>query len=143
MVEWIVTLASWALMAGGSAFFLIGAIGLQRMPDLYARLHANSVAETAGIGLLIGGMMLQGGFTLVTAKLLVVLLILFFSAPIATHALAQAALHAGYRPRLAEDRTAPGEPALPRPGSEEAVAGEEPAAAPAASPAAEPGQGRA
>ena len=131
MAEWLIYVISWVLMAAGSVFFLIGAVGLQRMPDIFSRLHANSVSETAGIGLLIGGMMVQGGLTLVTAKLFIVLLILLFSAPIATHALAQAALAAGYRPRLSEDRTDPDEPALPRPGPEPADAGESVAGAPA------------
>lgn len=139
MVEWLVYLVSWVLMAVGSVFFVIGAVGLQRMPDIFSRLHASSVSETAGVGLLIGGMMVQAGVTLVTAKLFIILLILFFTAPIATHALAQAALAAGYRPRLAEDRTEPGEPALPRPGPGPADAGEPVAAAPGG-PALEPGR---
>ncbi|HEX2255942.1 MAG TPA: monovalent cation/H(+) antiporter subunit G [Afifellaceae bacterium] len=141
MVEWLVYLVSWALVAAGSLFFLVGAIGLQRMPDIFSRLHANSVSETAGIGLLIGGMMLQGGLTLITAKLFIILLILFFTAPIATHALAQAALAAGYRPRLAEDRTEPGEAAMPRPAPEEGAADQGPAMT-SAGTAADPGNVR-
>jgi multisubunit Na+/H+ antiporter MnhG subunit len=39
-------------------------------------------------------------------KLLFLLALFFFVAPVATHALAQAALHSGVGPRLTEDRTA-------------------------------------
>ena len=33
----------------GSLFLLIGAIGLIRMPDVFTRMHAASIMETAGV----------------------------------------------------------------------------------------------
>jgi multicomponent Na+:H+ antiporter subunit G len=56
------------------------------------------------VGLLLSGMILQAGLSLVTLKLLFVLALFFFTAPVVTHALAQAALHERVRPQLAEDR---------------------------------------
>lgn len=96
--------ASWALILGGSFFTLVGMIGVVRMPDLFTRLHAASVTDTLGAGLLAAGLMLQAGPTLIAAKLLFILALLFFTGPVITHALAQAALHAGVQPRLSEDR---------------------------------------
>lgn len=95
---------SWAFILAGSAFIVIGAIGLVRMPDLYTRMHAASVSDTLGAGLLITGLMLQAGFTLVTLKLLFLLVLFFFTGPVATHALAQAALGENVKPLLHEDR---------------------------------------
>ena len=92
------------LIIAGSFFIVVGAVGLVRMPDVFTRMHATSVTETAGAGLLLIGLMLQTGFTLLTLKLLFVLLLFFLTAPVATHALAQAALQAGVEPILAEDR---------------------------------------
>jgi multicomponent Na+:H+ antiporter subunit G len=60
--------------------------------------------ETLGAGLLLFGMMLQAGFTLVTLKLIVILFVFVFTGPVVTHALAQAALHENVQPLLAEDR---------------------------------------
>src|SRR3989337_1405040 len=100
----IVDLMSWGLILAGSFFTVVGGIGLVRMPDVYTRMHAASVTDTLGAGLLIFGMMLQAGFTLVTLKLLFILGLFFFFAPVVTHALAQAALHENVEPRLAEDR---------------------------------------
>jgi multicomponent Na+:H+ antiporter subunit G len=74
------------------------------MPELYTRIHAASVVDTLGLGLLAVGMMLQAGFTLVTVKLLFLLVLFFFTTPVITHALAQAALHEKIAPMLAEDR---------------------------------------
>lgn len=89
------------LIAGG-LFCLIGAVGLLRMPDFYTRMHAASVIETLGAGLILLGLLLQAGLSLVAAKLLMVGLLIFFASPTASHALARAALHQGVRPQLAQ-----------------------------------------
>jgi len=103
---------SWVALSLGGFFYLVGAIGLNRMPDLFSRMHATSVSETLGAGLLILGMLLQAGFTLVAVKLIFILLVLLATAPVATHALARAALHNGERPLLAdrEGRLTPTDP---------------------------------
>jgi len=100
----LVDALSWALILAGSFFTVTGMIGLLRMPDLFTRLHAASVTDTLGAGLLCLGLMLQAGLTIVAAKLLFILALLFFTGPAITHALAQAALHAGVEPWLTEDR---------------------------------------
>jgi multicomponent Na+:H+ antiporter subunit G len=100
----VIDLLSWALIASGAFFTVTGMIGLVRMPDLFTRLHAASVTDTLGAGLLCGGLILQAGPTLVAAKLVFILALLFFTGPAITHALAQAALHAGMKPLLDEDR---------------------------------------
>lgn len=96
----LVDILSGLCLVGGGFFCLVGGIGLIRMPDFYTRMHAASVTETLGAGLILLGLMLQAGFTLVTAKLVLVGLLLFFASPTASHALAQAALIRGVRPLL-------------------------------------------
>ncbi len=93
-----------ALLIGlGSAVYVVGALGLLRMPNFYTRLHAVSVADTLGALLIIAGLMIAGGFTLVTAKLAIILLLLFLTVPFATHALSQTALHEGVEPLPPDD----------------------------------------
>ena len=104
MIDILLNGLSWALVLAGAAFTIIGAIGLMRMPDLYTRLHAASVTDTLGAGLLLIGFMLQAGFSLVLLKLVLLVLLCFFTGPVATHALASAALHYGIEPLLSEDR---------------------------------------
>ena len=74
------------------------------MPEVFTRMHAASVTDTLGVGFLILGMSLQAGFGLVTLKLVFLLALFFFTGPVVTHALAQACLHEGIKPLLAEDR---------------------------------------
>lgn len=102
MIDIIVDSLSWVLLSAGGFFYLVGAIGILRMPELFTRMHAASVCDTFGAGLLVLGMMLQAGVGLVTLKLIVILLLLVFTGPVATHALARAARHAGVEPRLAD-----------------------------------------
>ena len=104
MIGVAIDVVSWLLMALGAFFTLVGAFGLVRMPELFTRMHAASVTDTLGAGFLILAMILQAGFSLVTLKLIFILVLFFFTGPVVTHALAQAALHEGTPPLLTEDR---------------------------------------
>ncbi len=103
MSAWLVDGLSWACLAGGVVFAAIGAVGLIRLPDVYARMHAAGIIDTLAAGLILIGLVCQAGWSLVTAKLLLILAFIFFTSPTATHALARAALNAGLRPVIAED----------------------------------------
>lgn len=105
---------SWVCLVGGGFFCLVGGIGLLRMPDFFTRIHAASVTETLGAGLLLLGLLLQAGFTLVAAKLVMIGLLIFFASPTASHALAKAAMSRGLRPVPAQP-AAGDTPAAPTP----------------------------
>ena len=92
---------SWLLILAGSGFLLIGGAGLLRLPDFYTRLHAAGITDTLGAQLVLVGMMVQAGPTLITAKLIFIGVFLFFTSPTATHAVANAAYTAGFKPLLA------------------------------------------
>jgi multicomponent Na+:H+ antiporter subunit G len=64
-------------------------------------MHAASVTDTLGAGLILLGLVLQAGWTLVAAKLAIVALLIFFTSPAASHALARAALGRGLEPLIA------------------------------------------
>lgn len=98
---------SWFCLVAGGLFCVVGAVGMLRMPDFYTRLHAASVIETLGGGLIMLGLLLQAGVTLVAVKLLIVALLVFFASPTATHALAKAAMERGVRPLLATPEDKP------------------------------------
>ncbi len=94
----IVEIVSWVLIVSGAFFTLVGALGIWRFPDFWARLHAASVTDCAGMILLIAGMCVQSGFTLITVKLIIIGIFLFITGPTATHSVANAALTSGLRP---------------------------------------------
>ncbi len=102
MMSEFADILSWIALTVGAFFTVVGALGFYRMPDVYTRMHTAGVIDTVGAGLLLLGMILQAGFSLVSLKLLVLLALFFFFSPAATHALSRAALHAGIEPILHE-----------------------------------------
>ena len=101
-LEWVIEIASWVLIVGGVFFLIVGSLGILRFPDFWSRLHALSVADSAGMILLLAGMCLQAGWGLIAVKLLFIGVFLFITGPTSTHAVANAALVSGLRPTVGE-----------------------------------------
>lgn len=95
---------SWLLLIAGGMFVLISTIGMLRFPDFFTRLHAASITDTLGSLLVLAGLGLQAGLSLVTVKLLLILFFILFTTPTAAHALAKAALHANMKPQNYQDK---------------------------------------
>ena len=104
MIELILNLISAGLLAAGSIFVLIGAFGLIRLPDFYTRLHAAGITDTLGAELILLGLMFQAGLSIVTVKLILISLFIFFTSPTATHAVANAARVMGLKPMIVPDK---------------------------------------
>ena len=88
---------SWALLGAGAAFCVIGGLGLVRLRGFFPRTHASSVLDAGGAGLILAGLILQAGWSLVAVKLVAIGVLIFFASPTATHALANAALARGLK----------------------------------------------
>lgn len=96
----VLDIISWACFIVGGLFLILGAIGMLRLPDVFARMHPTGLIDTMGTGLMLLGMVLQVEFGLVTVKLALIMVFIFFTSPTATHALARAALGAGLTPKI-------------------------------------------
>ena len=99
-MEIIVQLISFLFIILGSLIILVGSLGLLRLPDVFSRIHAVGMIDTAGIGLIITGLIIYSGFSTVTIKLLIMGLILFFTSPISGHAVAISAKKNNFKPVL-------------------------------------------
>jgi len=93
---------SFVLMTLGGLCVFIGGLGVLRMPELFTRMHAASVTDTGGLGLVVLGLALQAGWSLALVKLAAILVFLFATSPTSAYALANAALLSGHRPEGAE-----------------------------------------
>ena len=100
----VFSVLSWVCLLAGCCFLLIGTIGLLRLPDLFTRMHAVAIVDTLGTILIVAGLILQSGFTLVSIKLLLIVFFILFTSPTSTHALAKAALHGNLKPLLSNQR---------------------------------------
>lgn len=93
-----VDIVSWFCLAGGALFCVIGGIGVLRFPDFFSRLHGGGITDTLGAGLVLLGLMVQGGWSMITVKLVMILAFLWLTSPTSTHALAKAARSSGLEP---------------------------------------------
>ena len=103
MIELILNLISAGLLAAGSIFALIGAFGLIRLPDFYTRLHSAGITDTLGAELILLGLMFQAGLSLVTVKLILISLFIFFTI-LQQHMVANVARVMGLKPMLVPDK---------------------------------------
>ena len=94
-----------AFISIGGIALIIGAIGLVRLPDVYARIHAAGIIDTAGVALMIFGMILLSPSWLITVKLVLIGVFLFFTSPISGHAIAQVARSQGIEPQGRHDKS--------------------------------------
>ncbi len=77
----------------GSIIFLISALGLIRMPDLYNRIQTGTKATTLGTILLAVGLCLVHPAW--TGKLVILMLFILLTNPISSHVVARGAHYSG------------------------------------------------
>ncbi len=110
-MDWnlVLQILAWISILGGSAFCIIGGIGLNRFPDFYTRMHASGITDTMGAGLVILGLIFysfigwRAESLLNIPKLFLILFFLYLTSATATHALAKSALDSGVEPILDDD----------------------------------------
>jgi multicomponent Na+:H+ antiporter subunit G len=86
------------LLLAGAAFFFAGTLGLLRFPDVFARLHALTKADNIGLGLIVAGLALESGSAAVSAKLLLIWVLVLLASASVAHLVARAALRRGLQP---------------------------------------------
>lgn len=95
----VMDILSWICLAVGSLVVLTTGYGLLRLPTFYSRIHAASITDTLGAGLILLGLALQAGLSVITIKLALILVFLVLTGPATAHALAKAAYLHGLDPR--------------------------------------------
>ena len=91
----VVDVISAVLLLTGVGFTLLAALGLQRFDDVFARIHAATKASTLGLVLVLVAVGLQIETKGDIAKLVLVVALQFFTAPVGAHMVGRAAYHAG------------------------------------------------
>jgi multicomponent Na+:H+ antiporter subunit G len=93
----MIELIAYVLLGIGSACALIGAMGIARFPDVYNRIHANTVIVVGGAILTMIGAGILGGLNIFTIKAIVIAVFLFLTNPVSAHAIARAAHRSGVK----------------------------------------------
>lgn len=88
---------AWGFVLLGVGFVILAAVGILKFPDSLTRMAAGSKATTLGLMLAVIGAMLHSSSQDSRFILLMGLLMIFITSPVAAHLLGRAALRAGLR----------------------------------------------
>ena len=109
MSDWIAA----ALMLAGGFFCLVAGVGVVRMKDVFARMHAATKAGTLGLALICIAVMVEAETWGQVVEALVVFLFMIASAPVGAHLIGRAAFRTGV-PLDPKTRLDPGSEAFRR-----------------------------
>ena len=98
-----IEVAAAVLLLAGSVLAVLAGVGLQRFPDVFARIHSATKATTLALVLIVAGAALRIGDPGDVAKLALVAVLQFITAPVAAHMVGRASYRAGTE---MSDRTA-------------------------------------
>lgn len=85
--EWAIVL----LIYFGTFFMLVAAIGLNRMPDLYTRMHGAAKSTTLGVTAIIVATAVYFVSSDAITRAILVIVFFFLTAPVASHVVARSA----------------------------------------------------
>ncbi len=92
-MSWVIAI----LIAAGSAFAFIAALGVLRMPDFYMRMHAATKAGAFGALLLLLAAALHFGTLRAAITSLAVIVFFYATTPVAAQTLAESAYRRGVK----------------------------------------------
>lgn len=102
------------LLLAGTALTVTTVIGLYRLPDIYARMHAATKSVTLGIALCLIGAALRVDDVAVVTKLLLAAVFQLATAPVSGHLLGRAAHDTGAAQSIYTVMDDLGDPPSPR-----------------------------
>jgi len=91
------SIAGLIFVAVGLTFDLLGCLGLVRLPDVYNRLQAATKCVTMGTCSILFGAFLVVGWTAAGIKMLMCIVFILLTAPVAAHAISRGAHRAGVK----------------------------------------------
>lgn len=78
------------LLSSGLFFFLVGTVGILRLPDVLTRAHSAAKCDTLGAILSLSSLIVLKGFDIVSIKILTIIIFVWVTSPTATHLIAEA-----------------------------------------------------
>ena len=82
---WIVAL----ILACGVFAFVLEVAGLLRFGFVMNRMHATGIGDSLGLGCVVVALIVASGFSLVSLKLLLLVLFMWLTSPVSTHFLSR------------------------------------------------------
>jgi multicomponent Na+:H+ antiporter subunit G len=95
-MELVLAIVTASLILVGTVFIFAAAIGINRFPDLYTRMHAASKAGTVGSALMLVAVGIHAADLAILARSFAGFFFFVLTAPVSAHLLAKAAHDSGY-----------------------------------------------
>lgn len=86
------------LLALGCFLIVVSSVGVVRFPDIYSRIHPAGKSDTLGQTFILLGLIIYEGPSLISVKLLIIMLFLYVANPTAAHFIIKAAHQSGVKP---------------------------------------------
>ncbi|MCT4598548.1 MAG: monovalent cation/H(+) antiporter subunit G [Vallitalea sp.] len=91
------TIIGFIIISFGLILILIGLIGIIINKNFYSRIMIASVIDTAGFITIIIGIIFLKGFSYFSMKVILILILMLFLNPLATHTIVRGAHTSGFR----------------------------------------------
>ncbi len=75
----------------GSLLIIVASVGVVRFPDFYTRVHAAGKLDTLGQSLILLALIIYEGFSPLSLKIFLIIVLIYIINPSATHFVTQAA----------------------------------------------------
>ena len=96
-MAWIQFILGAVLIAAGVAVLALSIFGVYRFNYVLNRMHAAAMGDTLGILLVLGGLIVFSGFTALSLKLLLTVVMLWLTSPVSSHLIARLETHINER----------------------------------------------
>ena len=93
MIEWLRFVLGALLIASGVIVLALSLFGVYRFNYVLNRMHAAAMGDTLGILLVLGGLIVFSGFTAVSFKLLLTIVMLWLTSPVSSHLIGRLEVH--------------------------------------------------
>ena len=98
MLEVVINTLVIIFACNGIFFFLVGTLGLIRLPDVYTRLHAGTKCDTLGAGSILFALAVYERFSVNGLKMIVLAFLVMVMSSTTGHAISRAAYKVGIMP---------------------------------------------
>ncbi len=97
MMAWIQFIVGASLISAGVVVLALSVLGVFRFNYVLNRMHAAAMGDTLGILLVLGGLIVFSGFTFLSLKLLLTIIMLWLTSPVSSHLIGRLEVHINER----------------------------------------------
>ncbi|MBO4299529.1 MAG: monovalent cation/H(+) antiporter subunit G [Clostridia bacterium] len=92
-MTWLQFIAGASLIAAGVIVLSLSVFGVFRFRYVLNRMHAAAMGDTLGILFVLGGLIVLSGFSALSLKLLLTIIMLWLTSPVSSHLIGRLEIH--------------------------------------------------